>query len=450
MSGPDLSTGFGENHPHGSADSPQAPPPSLRRLMRAAIGLGGGAAIGHAVTIAAMPLVAVLYGPEAVGAWGAWLALAGIIGVVACCRYDTAIALPASDREAIHVALLAVLLAVLVCGLTAILVPIILLAGIPGPWHTQGVALGWVPLGALVLAWVMVATQWLARVHAVSSLAAAKIWCGAVTAGLHLVLGLLGAGALGLIAGDVGGRCAGLWGRTRQAWRDHAAEIAHTQPSDLWNAARRHRVHALWMTPTTLIDGIGQQVPLLCILSFYGDAVGGQFALAQRMMALPAALLGQSIAQFFLPMMARAHRHADGSAIRLFLGLSGVLAGCGVAVLTAMSLVTADRISFVLGWEWRDMMVFVTPLAVLTAAALVASTVSQTAIVLGGQRWYAMWVTLRLLAVATGMWLGDQWDGVHGAVWGMCVAGCVSYGVLWGVMVWGLANSSAGQAKPCT
>lgn len=408
--------------------------PSLYRLLRGAMHLSGGTAIGHAITLLATPFIAKFYGPEAFGVWAGWAALAGVTATFACFRYETAISLPEEDREALHLAGVAIFVAAVVSIVVGLLVVAAWLAEVPGPWQRLGGHVLWLPFGMLVIAWVSVATQWLARRHEVAALARAKVWASGVTAGIQLGFGFAG-GASGLILGDLIGRSAGLWRQLKATLRAQAVQIAGIKLGHLSAARRQYRSHAAWMTPTALIDALGQQAPMLLMLHWHGAAIGGQFSLAQRLLALPVALLGQSVAQLFLPAMVTAYRNSAGAARHLFLGASGLLALASIGLIGLSGCVEESWLVAIFGSGWSGMTHFLLPLSLLAGIQLTVSTLSQTAVVLGGQKWYALWVVLWAGATVAGMLLGQDSAGANGAIWGLVVGSGLPYFFLWAALL---------------
>lgn len=402
----------------------------LTRLVNGALRLSAGTAVGQVITLGGTPVVAKMYGPEAFGVWAGWLAIAGVIGAVACLRYETAIALPDDNREALHVAAVATLLAAPICLVAGSMLVGAWMLNVPGPWQRLGQHIIWAPIGALVIAWVTVATQWLAREHQVAGLAKAKIWSSGVMAGVQLGLGWSGS-ANALIIGDMVGRGAGLWSRIREVWEEQAGSIVAIRREDMRKALRRYRTHSAWMTPTALVDTLGQQAPLLLMLSWYGGVIGGQFSLAQRLLTLPVALLGQSMAQLFAPAMAKAHRTSPHASLRLFLGLSCLLALVGLALIGVVWCLHESWLVYMLGSAWTGIGRFLLPLSLLVGIQLLVGTLSQTAIVLSGQKWYAIWVTLWVAASAGGLWIGHNRAGADGAVWGLLAGSGALYILLW-------------------
>jgi O-antigen/teichoic acid export membrane protein len=418
----------------------------MLRFVKSVLLLLGGTSIAYGVTLAATPLVAKLYGPAAFGVWAGWFSLSGIIGNVACLRYDTAVALPHDDRQALSVAVVSILLAVAISSIAGALLISLWLLNIDGPWKGLGGGVIGVACGALVIAWAGVLTQWLARAQQVASLARAKILTSAVSACAQAGLGWSGA-AGALIFGDIAGRSVGLLSQFKVMWKQSAGDLATLRPNDLREAFIRYRTHSLWLTPTALLDVLGQQAPVLLMLAWYGDAVGGQFSLVQRLLAMPVALIGQSVAQLYLPAMVRAQRSSSKSALSLFATLSALLSVIGVCIIAGVSFIKESWLVILLGAQWQGIGNFLMPLSILSAAQLLSSTLSQAAIVLGAQKWFSLWVFSWVAASMGGMYIGRTYAGVEGAIWGLTIGSGGTYLILWIGLMIGVFTSAAGERR---
>ena len=60
--------------------------------------------------------------------------------------------------------------------------------------------------------------------------------------------------------------------------------------------------------PSAFLNTFGIEAPVLLIVALYGTAVGGQFALAQRVMAIPVTLMAMAVGQVFFAEAARMAR----------------------------------------------------------------------------------------------------------------------------------------------
>src|SRR5699024_4669090 len=90
--------------------------PFLRRrlsspLMRNILAVASGTAAGQAVVLAFSPLITRIYGPEAFGVQGVFLALVSILGPAIALRYPMAIVVAADEGDADRLGRLSLLIA---------------------------------------------------------------------------------------------------------------------------------------------------------------------------------------------------------------------------------------------------------------------------------------------------------------------------------------------------
>src|SRR5690554_1466226 len=94
-----------------------------------------GTAGAQAITMAFAPVITRLYGPEAFGLLGTFMAILGVLTPIAALTYPIAIVLPKSDTDAKNVAKLSAILALLIAVTTSVL----LLAA--GDWITKALSM---------------------------------------------------------------------------------------------------------------------------------------------------------------------------------------------------------------------------------------------------------------------------------------------------------------------
>jgi len=75
--------------------------------------LVGGTTFAQIVSLLAAPILTRLYGPEDFGVWALFISVTGIIGVIACLRYELSIMLPESDEDAINLLALSIAIVIM-------------------------------------------------------------------------------------------------------------------------------------------------------------------------------------------------------------------------------------------------------------------------------------------------------------------------------------------------
>ena len=265
--------------------------------------LGGGTAVGQLAVVATTPLLTRLYAPQAFGQFGLVLAFSSVAMVVVGLRYDLAIASARDERDAdglLGIALLSCIPTSAGAGLTL--------------WfmiHQSSLGFGDLPLfAAPVVATVLLATggvmslrYWNVRRFRFREVGTAAALQGAGRAFVPLILAVANPGWWGLLAGDAAGR---LLGAVRLA-SGVMPRLANFGDGQLSSIARRYARYPMVVLPSSLVDAMAVAAPLPIISAFFGVSAAGQFALVQRVAALPASLVAASFADVI---------HAEGSRLQ--------------------------------------------------------------------------------------------------------------------------------------
>src|SRR5690554_2501445 len=77
-----------------------------------------GTTLAQIIVVLTSPLLTRLYGPEAFGFYALFASITGILGVIACMRYELAIMLPKTDEEAANLLGLSLLSVTVISALT--------------------------------------------------------------------------------------------------------------------------------------------------------------------------------------------------------------------------------------------------------------------------------------------------------------------------------------------
>lgn len=333
--------------------------------------LVGGTAGAQLLTVLAAPLLTRLYAPEDFGLVAVYSGLLALIGVIASLRYELAIPLPADDQEAAHVVVLSLLI---VLGMTALSALIFLFFG--GPIAT---ALGvprlagyfWLlPVGVLLAGAYTVFNYWTIRTKRFSTIADTKLRQASAT----LTIQLLGfkAGAVALLLAQVAGRSVG--GATLGKHALARPEFKKITSSGILKAAQRYRRFPIFTTWAGFINAAGHQLPPLMFAALFSAGAAGLYALAHRVLALPATIIGSAIGNVFLSHAAEARR--EGRLGPLFAKVQDKLAQIGMPPALVLIVAGPELFALFFGMEWRQAGEFAQWLALPLFAGFVASPLS--------------------------------------------------------------------------
>jgi O-antigen/teichoic acid export membrane protein len=255
---------------------------------------------------------------------------------LASLRFELAIPLPEADRVAGSLLALSLLSLTLVTLLSGVLVA---LAGDALVQRAKVPALRpylWLlPIGLAGAGAFQALSYWAIRRRAFGRIARAKVSQGIGQVAAQIGFGVIGAGAPGLLVGDVIGRVAGGGGVTLQALRDRA--FANVTRASLIESAARYRRFPLLLTWSGLLNVGSLQLPSILFAAGFGAAAAGLYALSYKMLVLPTMLVAQAVGQVFLARAAalagepaRLRALSERTALALF--ASGLPAFCAVAI----------------------------------------------------------------------------------------------------------------------
>ncbi len=348
-----------------------------------------GALIGTLSQILLTPLVTRLYGPEAYGVYGLFLAITTNVAVLATGSYPLAFILPAREdhfRELFRGTLLLLLLVVSICML---LVPFreSFYALVPG-WGILGSWALLLPLAILLQGLSLIFGQACGRHKAFAVNSGFNAGFNVVVRLFNVVFGWLSNGAIhGLILGEVIVRGA-LLGVFMKPLRNFGIQrsIHLRNPLRALAMLRRYRRYPRYVLPTRSLGLLFGQLPLFFLAGASNPAAMGQFALATALLMIPLRLFGYSLSTVFMQKATETLRldHAKLPSItsRLFdrLMILGVLPFATLVVFGDI------LFGFVLGPEWSQAGVFSSMLGPYFYVRLMAEPMVSLFAVLGRER----------------------------------------------------------------
>ena len=269
------------------------------RFGRSVAILAGGTAFGQVIVLAAAPVLTRLYTVDEIGLFGLFTAFVLVMSLLVTGNYEFAIVSASNDRDASYLAAIAILLTPLL-SLVGTVILVLLRAKSwlgYGAFPTTGIVLAAV---ALIASGLFAPTRyWLLRAGRFSDLSRIVVPQQAGRAGGQIAFGVAGLGFSGLALGDVFGR---LIAAGQAIARTSSTIVRNLKPlrrEELIRVAWEHRRFPFLSLPSTLLDTIGSLIPLPLVAQHYGLDAAGYYTLVLRVLSLPSALVGQSVADAF-------------------------------------------------------------------------------------------------------------------------------------------------------
>jgi O-antigen/teichoic acid export membrane protein len=267
--------------------------------------LASGAIVSQILLIASTPLLTRLYNPESFGVMAAFTAAYAIVIPITTLKYDAAVILPKATSSAISLTALVIFIAssivLLVSGLLWVAIRISLL-------HDLHLANLWLPLALWLGAMYTLVQQWSARQNDYKHFARSQVIGSFSNVGTSLSLGLFFGGqphhlVLGFVCGMAASLVYMLLSRTNKI-QDKVRVNMHR----LLRRAKVYRQFPVLVLPSTLLMTIGQNSIPLVLSIYYAIGDVGQFAIANRLLLVPVALIGGALAESFRSEFVRRQR----------------------------------------------------------------------------------------------------------------------------------------------
>lgn len=309
-----------------------------------------GEVLAQITGLAALPFLTRLYGPEAFGLLGIFMAISEVGGKCTSLRYDVALVLPQRDSSAWALYSFSVIWAwaFVLFGL-AVLYPF--RWEISAYFGLEAMAPYFVLIALMMLAIGLqsLASFWSMRLKHFKALAEASAGSALLGSAFKLLVGLMGFSAGGLLLGTALQRWCNLWilrMRTpRSIWRH---SYARGEPRQL---AVQYKDFPLYRLPQDILNVFGRMMPNLFLVIFFGAAAAGFYIMADRILRLPLGLLQEALRKVFY---VKAVEAADSSArlMSLSLKLSGLIALGLLPVVLVVLLWGPALCALVFGGEW--------------------------------------------------------------------------------------------------
>jgi O-antigen/teichoic acid export membrane protein len=366
------------------------------------VGLVTGAGAAYGIVAAASPILTRLYSPADFGHFQVYITVFSFLLIAAAGRLEVAVLLPKEVRGGVEVAVLGLIAVAVTSTVTLVAWAILSAAGVlHGPLDVIA-RYGWIlPAATAGGGATAVMMQWVLREGDLRAVSIARVTQSSTIAATQVATALTPAAGAGLMLGDAAGRLAGAATLLARGWRMHGALACQVRAADLRLMLIRYWRFPVISSGSALLNTAGNVLPTV-FLSAFGPTPLGWFALVDRLIASPIALVGQQISQVYGAKAARlAHDDPEGLRI-LFRDLSLKLAWTGALPFAGLALAGPWMFALVFGESWRDAGRYAQLLAIMQYIGFFVWPLMPTLNILEHQHWQLAWDIARL-AVCAGL-----------------------------------------------
>lgn len=337
---------------------------------RGALAILSGTAIGQVASLVALPILARLYDPEDFGLLAIALSVSAIAAPLATLRLDGATVLAESSAQ-VSALLQASLTSLAVASLA--LGAVIAAIGLLTPYDLEGwQTLAWsIPLLLFVSGTVVLLSRLAVRERDYSKIGTRNtVQSLSITGAQFGFWPLRGVGSFnGLVSGAVFG---GVMGAL--VLRPYAKRYARVVA---WRDCRQ-MVRTYWrfpvvFAPMATFTLLAQQGPVFVVAHRFTSTEVGQFAMADRVVAVPIALIGLAVGAVYEGEMSHRIRSGAPDVAIVYLKTSAVLAAVGLSGGMVLWLWGQSIITWALGPTWSQAGEVLTVMAVVLLSRMVVN-----------------------------------------------------------------------------
>lgn len=276
--------------------------------------LATGTAAAQVITLIASPVITRIYGPEAFGMMGVFMAVAQIFIPIAAFSYPIAIVLPKSDSNARNLIRLSVLIS-FAFSLFSLIILLLFNKSIVDIFRIEEISsyMFLIPIVILSAGLMQVSEQWLIRTKQFGISAKVSFLQAIINNASKIGIGFLYpiASVLIIINAFGNGMKAVLMFLFIRKSNYKPVEKKQEPRLSIKESAKKHIDFPLYRAPETLVNAVSQRFPVLMLTTFFGPAAAGFYTLGNNVLQRPIQLVGRSVGNVFYPRIAEAANNQE-------------------------------------------------------------------------------------------------------------------------------------------
>ena len=390
-----------------------------------------GSTFAQILGILVAPILTRLFAPEAFGLSALFASITGVIGVIACFRYELSIMLPESNEEAAH--LLCVSLSSVIL-MTVIISFAVLFAGdgLAEAFNSPDLKkyLWLIPVSVLFSGILNSLNYWNSRAKYFGRLSVSQIINSAASQTMRLTGGFAGyvGGGVLIVSTILGQLFSILYLALKEIWGNGVFPLKHISFDGIISGLLRYRKFPLIDVWGGLLNTISWQLPPLLLSVFFSPVIVGFYALGNAVIRLPMRIIGNAIAQVFYQKASDA-KH-DGTSAKVVEEVFSRLVAIGLFPMLVLSIIGQDLFSLVFGARWSEAGLYTQILAPWMLLTFISSPLSTLFSVFERQGSAFFIHSSIFLTRLASLLMGGLLQNVHVALVLFSLTGVITYGLL--------------------
>lgn len=339
--------------------------------------IAGGTAFAQLLNVLLSPIITRLYSPEEYGVLTTYTAILGILSLSAF-KYEMAIPIAKTDKQAFNVLLLSLLVLVfyvmilffilLIFG--DILFDILNFSAISTYWYL-------IVIGVFFSGVFIILKYWAFRFRDYKLVSKTTVNQSLLSNVMKVSLGFWGIGEIGLILGAIIGQSSGIRVLSKLVFSKYKRLIKYVSINNILENLKRFKDFPIFNAPNKLIISIGNQLPIIFLATFYGSKVVGFYGLAYSIVKMPMNLIGNSVGDIFFSEAAKMGKENPKGLKSLSNKIIKKLIIIGLLPFLVLIFFGPYLFSFVFGDNWYNAGVYAQIISIMLFFSLIFTPVSR-------------------------------------------------------------------------
>lgn len=368
-----------------------------------------GTTIAQAIPIAVTPILTRIYTPDDFGVFALFLAITAIAGAIANGQYEQAILLPKNDDDAINLVVLGVVSATVFSLLLLVIVLFFNtnIANLLGNKELEN-WLFLVPLSTLLVGIYNSLNFFNIRKKEFKNVSISLVSRSIGLSLSQVIIGLIALGPIGLIIGQIISYFTGNWMLYKTL--KEAKTNAVISKNNIKKQAIIYKKFPIFSLPSIFINSINLNIINFLISSIFSVTTLGFYSLTQRIVGIPARVIGSSFSQVYFQ-KASQEFNDKGTTEIIFIKTLKKLVVISIPIFLILFFVAEPVFAFVFGEEWRISGTYAKILVPLAAIRFVSSALSNTLAVHQKQQ-FGLIINLLLLITTISIFTYSKFNSI--------------------------------------
>lgn len=311
-----------------------------------------GTTIAQAIPIAISPVLTRIYTPEDFGIFALYISIVSFIAIVVTARYEIAIMLPKSEKEAINILALSILITLCIFFVVTFII-IFFKESILNILNARGLGniIYLVPISILLAGLSQSFNYWSNRKEYFKNMANAQIAQSISIGVFQPLLKYIGIDS-GLILGNIVGRFISVFVLMHKFIKNDTASLQYVKKDVMMEQMIKYKDFPLVNSLHAFSDIVRNSGSVMFISSFFGATILGFYSLSLRVLQVPIGIIGSALGQILFKKFSSLYNENQ----TLYPYTKNIVIKLIIIALPTFGIlffIAPDLFAFVFGEKWR-------------------------------------------------------------------------------------------------